>query len=565
MSKFFTRLSVLYKIAVPIALMVIVTLAIFVFAKVALSSLNQATQGVVAERVPQLVAALDARSALRAAGIDSRNLITEADAQAMSQDEAKFNADLDLLRQKLQVFGSHAMTPEQQRWLSDIGRQIDAYHAVLGHVFEYARNGDSVTAFSMIQSDARTAGGQIEQTLGKLVGAGTDGLTASAAGASRLYQSTVLDLVLLFAIGLVVAIGLAGWIVLTQVSRPLVKMAGLMGRLAEGDLSAEVEGVERQDELGIFARAMGTFKNTAIEQRRLETEKAEQRAASERRATQVDGHIGTFDKGIGRTLETLASSATSLNQTASGMAKTADDTAQRTTSVAASAEQAAANVQAVAGAAEELSASISEIARQIADTSAIAGRAVVEAEETRGIVDGLVSAAQRIGDVVKLINAIASQTNLLALNATIEAARAGEAGKGFAVVATEVKSLADQTGKATQEIAEQIGEIQEATRRTVSAMGDIRNTIGRIDQISTAVAAAVEQQGAATREIARNTQEAAHGTQEVTGHFSTVLRATTETGAGAALVLSAADDLTRQTEALRTDVGRFLTNIRSAS
>jgi methyl-accepting chemotaxis protein len=246
------------------------------------------------------------------------------------------------------------------------------------------------------------------------------------------------------------------------------------------------------------------------------------------------------------------------------MSATAEETERQSTAVAAASDQATANVQTVAAASEELSGSIAEIGRQVADSARIAGLAVEEANRTNGQVTALSEAAQKVGDVIRMINDIASQTNLLALNATIEAARAGEAGKGFAVVASEVKSLANQTARATEEIASQIEAIQAATTDTVEAIQRIGGTIGQISEISATIAAAVEQQGAATQEIARNVTEAATGTADVSSNIATVTRAAGETGAAASQVLSAAGELSQQGETLSAEVARFLQNIRAA-
>jgi methyl-accepting chemotaxis protein len=256
----------------------------------------------------------------------------------------------------------------------------------------------------------------------------------------------------------------------------------------------------------------------------------------------------------------VSTSSEELQSTAQSMAATAEETSRQSQSVAAAAEQATSNVQTVAAAAEEMAKSIEEIGRQVTQSATIAGRAVEEAERTNGSVAGLAEAAQKIGEVVELISDIASQTNLLALNATIEAARAGDAGKGFAVVASEVKSLANQTAKATEEIAAQIAGMQDATKGTVTAIKGISSTIGEISEIAAAIASAVEQQSAATQEISRNVQEAATGTQDVSANIASVNQAASETGKSAGDVLTAAQELSRQGDRLREEIDRFLTS-----
>ena len=282
----------------------------------------------------------------------------------------------------------------------------------------------------------------------------------------------------------------------------------------------------------------------------------------ENSAKQLNAHADAFEQSVKGMVEIVASAATQLQSTARTMEGTANGTSEQATTVAAAADEAATNVQTVASAAEELASSIAEISRQVAQSTQIAGAAVDEAQRTNSMVQGLADAAQKIGEVVSLINDIASQTNLLALNATIEAARAGEAGKGFAVVASEVKNLANQTAKATDEISAQIGGIQTATKDAVGAIEGIGGTIGEINEIASAIAAAVEEQGAATQEIARNVEQAASGTTQVTQNISEVTQAASETGQAAGQVLDAASELSQQSEKLNGEVHRFLDQIR---
>ena len=348
-------------------------------------------------------------------------------------------------------------------------------------------------------------------------------------------------------------------------AKPIIGLTGVMRLLAGGNNNVEIPNARRADEIGDMARTVEVFKQNALEMARMaaETVETEKRAEAEKKAA-MNKLADDFEARISGIVETVSSQSTEMRSTAESMSATAEETSRQATSVAAAAEQASASVQTVASATEELSASIGEINRQVGESVEIASRANQEAERTNETVQGLAAAADKIGEIVSLISEIAEQTNLLALNATIEAARAGEAGKGFAVVASEVKSLANQTAKATEEIATQISEMQSVSGDAVQAIGGIGKTIGEISTICQSISSAVGEQGTATREIAENTQQAASGTQEVSGNISGVTQAATETGAAAQQVLSSAGELSKQSETLRAEVDGFLAKIRAS-
>jgi methyl-accepting chemotaxis protein len=347
------------------------------------------------------------------------------------------------------------------------------------------------------------------------------------------------------------------------ISRPVKQLAGAMSRLTAGDKSVEVP-VVGTDEVAEMAGAFSVFKASMIKAEELAAKEMEAQRQRAERARQIELLTDKFDMDVTVVLKAVSSATTEMQATASSMTSTAEETARQATAVANASEEASTNVATVSVATEELTASIQEISRQVQQSAAVAGRAVADADRTNVQVKGLADAAQKIGEVVGLINDIASQTNLLALNATIEAARAGEAGKGFAVVASEVKSLANQTAKATEEIGSQIGGIQQATGEAVSAIQSIAATIREINDIATAIASAVEEQGAATQEISRNVQQASAGTQEVSSNISGVSEAAAATGAAADQVNSAATELSRQSETLRGQVETFLGSIKAA-
>ena len=366
------------------------------------------------------------------------------------------------------------------------------------------------------------------------------------------------------AVALLASLG-AALFSLLGIARPIERMTSAMGVLASGDATVIVPSVGRQDEIGAMGAAVQVFKDNLIRTRQLEDETALARAsAEEQRKAGMRQMAEGFEQAVGGIVGMVSSSATELQATAQTMTDTAAQTASQSTTVAAAAEEASSNVTTVAAAAEELSSSVQEIGRQVASSAQLARTAVDEADQTAALVQELNGAVARIGDVVTLISSIAGQTNLLALNATIEAARAGEAGRGFAVVASEVKELANQTGKATEEIAGQITRIQGSTGQAVTAISSISTRIHEISGVATAIAAAVEQQGAATQEIVRNVAQAASGTDAVTTTIAGVAGAAEETGAAASQVLGAASELSRQSEQLAAEMSRFLATVRAA-
>jgi methyl-accepting chemotaxis protein len=415
-----------------------------------------------------------------------------------------------------------------------------------------------------------------------------------------------------FLLGLAALGATIAFLINRNIARSLGGLQDKMAILATGRTDIEIGEATRRDEIGEMARAVEVFKQNTIEKERFEAERkaakternrlaeearlaeetrriaeatrerdiaaAQQREAEERgretalreqaqqesRRREMLGLADAFESSVKSVIELVSNAANELQSTAGSMVATAEQTTAQAKAVAAASEQASVNVQSVASAAEELSSSVGEIGRQVTHSADIAGKAVAEASRTNETVKGLADAAQRIGNVVDMINSIAGQTNLLALNATIEAARAGEAGKGFAVVASEVKALANQTAKATEEIRSQIAGMQEVTGVTVSAIENIGTTITGLNQIATGVAAAIEEQGAATEEIARNVQQAAAGTDEVSDKIDGVTAAAAHTGEAAGQVLGSARELAKQSERLRAEVDRFLSKVRAA-
>lgn len=348
------------------------------------------------------------------------------------------------------------------------------------------------------------------------------------------------------------------------VTRGIVAMTAAMGRLAQNDMTIDIPFSNRRDEVGEMAKAVQVFKDNAIRVSKLEQKEAEDRQAEQRKAETMKLAVASFEDAVGEIVQTVSSASTQLEASARNLNSTAARSQELTTRVSSTSQDCSSNVQSVASATEELSSSVNEISRQVQESARMANDAVNQARQTNDRVAELSKAAGRINDVVELISSIAGQTNLLALNATIEAARAGEAGRGFAVVASEVKALAEQTSKATGEIGQQITGIQEATQQSVGAIKEISSTIEKLSEISSAIAAAVEEQGAATQDISRNVQQAANGTQEVSANISDVQRGASETGTASSHVLSAAQTLASDSNRLKTEVSKFLNTVRAA-
>jgi len=439
---------------------------------------------------------------------------------------------------------------------ANVGKYAEAYHkaAQNAHEVEVLANGEMAKFAQAIAADAEA----IKES-------GIADETRIEHETANLIASTE-SLILMIAVGSLAFGIVLAWLIGRTISKPVVGLCAGMRELAEGNFQVVLPGLGRGDEVGEMAQAVETFKVKAEEKARAEAEakmKQDQIAAQQRKA---DMHTlaDSFEAAVGEIVETVSSASTELEASAATLTRAAERAQEVTTAVAAASEEASTNVNSVASATEELSSSVNEISRQVQESARMASAAVGQARSTTERVGELSKAAARIGDVVELINTIAGQTNLLALNATIEAARAGEAGRGFAVVASEVKALAEQTAKATGEIGQQITGIQSATQDSVSAIKEISGTIEKLSEISSTIAAAVEEQGAATQEISRNVQQAAQGTHQVSSNITDVQRGASETGSASSQVLSAAQSLSSDSNRLKLEVGKFLNSVRAA-
>ncbi|MET0368989.1 MAG: HAMP domain-containing methyl-accepting chemotaxis protein [Methylobacterium sp.] len=452
---------------------------------------------------------------------------------------------------------------ESARHLRDLAAALRDY-VQIGRADLYGREVDSAQA------------GAARKQIADLSERGEKTINASVANANRFTEaalqtafgqvSAATSIGLVAGAALLLSLLAAAILLMLNIQRPLVRLVAALQRMASGEIDAEIREAQRTDEIGALGRAVENIKSMVARKAGEEAalrQAADAAAAAARQRTMME-LADNFEAAVGGIVSLVSDAAIELQATAQTMTKTATETAAQSTNVAAAAEEAATNVQTVAAAAEELGSSVSEIGRQVTGSTNLAKAAVLDADQTTQLVQVLSQTSAKIGDMVGLIANIASQTNLLALNATIEAARAGEAGRGFAVVATEVKELASQTARATDEIARQIGAVQGVTEQAVDAIATITARIREIDTVATSIAAAVEQQGAATQEIVRNVAQASTGTSAVTGNIVGVAQASEQTGAAAAHVLSSASALSRQSEHLSTEVSSFLKTVRAA-
>jgi methyl-accepting chemotaxis protein len=556
------RFSISAKLYAIVIFMSLIVFAIGGFAFLQMRALDTATQEIQAHWLPSVrwIGEMRTQSARFRAVLRDHLTATDTERADIDRNLAARSSDVE----KAAKAYRHLISSSTERELADqLDRHWQDFIAASEEVRSHAIKGDHETARQINAAKVVPVGRSMDKTLAGLVEFNDEGAERAGQSAEATYSRAIYLMSIILLAAMVFGIGSA-ILVSQEIRRGISSILKPMGLLVDGELSVEIPKLSQTTEIGRIGAALQAFKEALLARKASDEAANAEKAISLARAQRIASATVDFEAMIGELAGSLASSSTELEASATTLSSTAERAQKLATMVAGASEEASTNVQSVASATEELSSSTNEISRQVQESARMAMAAVDEADKTNGRVEQLAKAASRIGDVVELINAIAGQTNLLALNATIEAARAGEAGRGFAVVASEVKALAEQTAKATSEIGQQIVGIQSATQDSVGAIKEISGTIGKLSEISSAIAAAVEEQGAATQEISRNIQQAAAGTHQVSSHITDVQRGASETGLASSQVLSAAQSLAGNSVRLKSQVENFLDAVRAA-
>jgi len=561
--RFFDTLSIRTKVVLAFLAVLASALALGLFAIDRLAAVNDAAAEINRARLPDVIAAGRLRTALFIhRGLEARHIIA-VDGEGMTAIDGEIKTAAGAVDTAFENLADRFTKAPESTMLSDIRARWKVYADLSVEMRSISRQMLKINAQETYDADSREAFEAIDRLTGVLENAAITAAGAAEDRATETYRRSVV-MIVAGIVGAALLATASGWSIVHGVSGPILRMTELMRRLADQDLSVEIFGLDRRDEIAHMAEALEVFKRNAVARRRLEADAEARREARERRAAHTEELIARFEAAVGAVLVSVGKAATSLDKTSGEMTEIAERTNSRALASARAADETSVNVSTVASAAEQMSATLLDISSQVSRAARIADAAGAEARATDTAVGGLADTADRIGHVVRLIEAIAHQTNLLALNATIEAARAGEAGRGFAVVAGEVKALAQQTGQATGDISAKIAAIQDSSRAAVTAIQRIGGTVLSIDEVTRTIAGSIEEQTAATAEISRGVNEAARGARVVSDAVRELRDAADHSGHVATRVLEAARELGGQSDTLRVRVEEFLRDIRAA-
>jgi methyl-accepting chemotaxis protein len=557
------RLSIRAKIVGALSLLLVAMAGMGVFAIMQMQAIEANAKDIQTNWLPSIRLLGELRANTVTYRVVVRSHLLAPDAAGKAAAEKTLEGVGQTVEKTRKAYESYITSPEERAIYDEFSRLWTAYTAAVQELLMVSRKNDINESINLNNAKANPTGTKADEVLKKDVELNNKGADDAGQEASDHYATAFKMVVAILVLAVLLGIGI-GFYLVRDIGGAIASIITPMRALADGDLSATVPHQGQKTEIGAMADTLQVFKNALVAKKAADQAAAIDADAKIQRAQRVDKITRDFEAMIGDLVGSLSSSSTELEAAANTLTTTAETTGKNSSAAAAASQEVSTNVRTVASATEEITSSVQEIGRQVQEASRVAGDAVKQAEKTDSSIAELSQAASRIGDVVKLITAVAEQTNLLALNATIEAARAGDAGRGFAVVATEVKALASQTAKATDEIGAQIAEMQAATRDSVAAIREIGSTINMIFEISSAIAAAVQQQGTATKEISRNVQFAAQRSTAVAASITDVSRGASETGSASSQVLSSAQMLSTESTRLRTEVEKFLLTVRAA-